>query len=132
MAKPVLILVVEDDELISVVLEEGFKDAGYDLTFSSDGAAAVSKLEADPAAISALVTDIHLGRGLDGWDVARRARELAPDLPVVYMTADGGSEWTSRGVPNSVLVLKPFAVGQIVTAVSTLLNDLATHRAGGA
>jgi DNA-binding response OmpR family regulator len=77
------------------------------------------------------VTDVHLGEGATGWAVAKRARELLPDLPVVYMTARGGPEWTSSGVPNSVLILKPFAVWQIVTAVSTLLNDVSTHRTAG-
>jgi DNA-binding response OmpR family regulator len=43
-------------------------------------------------------------------------------IPVVYMTGTHGEEWASKGVPNSVLLLKPFAPAQIVTAVSALLN----------
>lgn len=57
---------------------------------------------------------------------ARHARELHPDLPVVYITGGAGNEWTSLGVPGSVLVPKPFVATQIVTALSTLLN-----KAGG-
>jgi CheY-like chemotaxis protein len=68
-----------------------------------------------------LVTDIELGGRLTGWDVAQRARELKPDLPVIYMTGNSGDEWASRGVPNSVLITKPFAPAQIVTAVSQAL-----------
>jgi hypothetical protein len=38
-------------------------------------------------AIRALVTDIDLGGSSPtGWDVARRARELHPELPVVYLS----------------------------------------------
>ena len=71
----------------------------------------------------ALITDIRLASSpITGWDVARRARELQPDLPVVYITGDSGHHWNSEGVPNSVLVMKPFAVAQVVTAVSQLLN----------
>jgi hypothetical protein len=33
-----------------------------------------------------MITNISLGVGADGWDVARRARELTPELPVVYMS----------------------------------------------
>jgi len=43
-------------------------------------------------------------------------------IPIVYMSGASGHEWTSHGVPNSVLIAKPFAIGQIVTAVSQLLN----------
>ncbi|MFP5432629.1 hypothetical protein [Sphingobium algorifonticola] len=32
--------------------------------------------------------------------------------------------WTSHGVPNSVLIAKPFAIGQIVTVVPQLLNPV--------
>jgi hypothetical protein len=41
---------------------------------------------------------------------------------VVYITGDSAHEWTVHGVPNSVLVTKPFAAAQVVTAVSQLLT----------
>jgi CheY-like chemotaxis protein len=71
----------------------------------------------------ALVTDVNLGVGkLTGWDVARRAREVTQDLAIVYMTGDSAGEWASRGVPNSILLTKPFAPAQLITAVSQLMN----------
>jgi two-component system cell cycle response regulator CpdR len=54
--------------------------------------------------------------------VARRAREINPATPVIYMTGTHGEEWASKGVPNSILLAKPFAPAQIVTAISQLLN----------
>jgi hypothetical protein len=38
------------------------------------------------------------------------------------MTGLATDEWSSRGVPNSILLQKPFAPAQLVTAVSQLLN----------
>jgi len=71
----------------------------------------------------ALVTDINLGRDkLNGWDVARHAREIDPGFPVIYMSGDSAEDWASKGVPNSVMLSKPFAPAQLVTAVSQLLN----------
>jgi len=70
----------------------------------------------------ALVTDIKLGSSTTGWDVARHARELKPEMPVVYMTGSESNDWPSLGVPNSILVPKPFAPAQVITAVSQLLN----------
>lgn len=59
---------------------------------------------------------------MDGWEVAQRAREINPTFPIIYMTGAAADEWASRGVPNSILLTKPFAPAQLVTAISQLLN----------
>jgi hypothetical protein len=38
------------------------------------------------------------------------------------MTCASADQWTSQGVPNSILLHKPFAPAQLMTAVSQLLN----------
>lgn len=70
----------------------------------------------------ALVTDIHLKGTMDGWRVAKAAREIDPHFSVVYMTGAAAGLWASHGVPNSILPEKPFAPAQLVTAVSQLMN----------
>jgi DNA-binding response OmpR family regulator len=55
--------------------------------------------------------------------IARRARPIEPGFPVIYITAAHANEWHSQGVPNSVLLTKPFAPAQLVNAVSQLLNE---------
>ncbi|MDP8919398.1 MAG: response regulator, partial [Pseudomonadota bacterium] len=77
----------------------------------------------DTGRFSGVVTDIRLGAGPTGWDVARRARELAPGIPVIYVSGDSAHEWDSRGLPNSVMITKPFVTAQVLTAISTLLNQ---------
>jgi len=72
--------------------------------------------------LRALVTDVQLGPGPSGWEIAKRARELHPEIPVVYVTGTAAAEWSSKGVPNSLIIQKPFAAAQVVTAVSQLLN----------
>jgi CheY-like chemotaxis protein len=49
----------------------------------------------------ALVTDINLPGTMDGWEVARHAREIDPEFPIVYMTGASADEYGSQGVPNS-------------------------------
>lgn len=78
-------------------------------------------LQTEPSC-GALVTDIHLTGAINGWELARMAREIHALLPVVYMTGAAAEEWPSKGVPNSILLTKPFAPAQLVTAVSQLLN----------
>ena len=74
--------------------------------------------------------DINVPGRLDGWDVAKRARELRPDIPVIYMTGLAADDWASRGVPNSLLLQKPFALAQIVTAVAQMLNTESPNLTG--
>ena len=117
------VLVVEDEQLIHALLTETLTEGGFAVEIAADGEDAIRMLNAPDASYRALVTDVNLSPGkLTGWDVAKRARELQAEIPVVYMTGAGSHDWPSRGVPNSVLVPKPFAPAQIVTAVSQLLN----------
>jgi hypothetical protein len=49
-------------------------------------------------------------------------RHIDPAFPIVYITGAAADDWASEGVPNSILLKKPFAPAQLVTAVSQLLN----------
>ena len=123
MKTTVLVFVVEDDFLIRATLQDALEDGGYEVATASNGEDAVAMLEARAPDIRVLITDVNLSPGrLTGWDVAKRARELKPDLPVIYITGASGHDWPSKGVPNSILLGKPFAPAQAVTAVSQLLN----------
>jgi DNA-binding response OmpR family regulator len=118
-----VILVVEDDHLIRSVVEESLADGGFEIVTASSGENAVELLDASEGKYRALVTDINLGRDkIDGWDVAKHARELDPHFPVVYMSGKDAGDWASKGVPNSIMLAKPFAPAQLVTSVSQLLN----------
>jgi DNA-binding response OmpR family regulator len=118
----ILLLLVEDDAILRLDLEEGLTDAGFACLPVSDGSQAIEELTADPQRFRALLTDIRLGDGPTGWDIAQRGRELVPDMPVLYMSGDSSQEWTSKGVPGSVMVAKPYVMAQIFTAVSQLLT----------
>jgi hypothetical protein len=53
-----------------------------------------------------------------------------PEMPVVYATADSAHEWPAQGVPKSVVVQKPYASAQLVTAISALLTEADTNNTG--
>jgi DNA-binding response OmpR family regulator len=120
----VVILVVEDDQLIQSVVEEALAHGGFEVTVASCGEHAVQLLDAASAKFRALVTNIGLGQAkMDGWAVARHFRENKPDMPVVYMSGESADDWASQGVPNSIMLAKPFAPAQLVTAISQLPNS---------
>ena len=122
-----LILLIEDEVLIHELLATEFVEAGFEIVAADDGDRAIAELEKDANRFRAVITDIKLGEGPNGWDVARRARELLPDMPVIYITGDSTHEWASKGVPNSVVIAKPFTPTQVSTAVSTLITAADTR-----
>ncbi len=106
-------------------IEDALHEGGFTTKGQISGEAAIAWLESTPE-VRGLITDINLSAKATGWDVARRARELFPSLPVIYVTSVAEADWTAQGVPNSVLLSKPFAHAQITTAVSQLLNEADT------
>ncbi|QPC94841.1 response regulator [Mesorhizobium sp. INR15] len=117
------ILIVEDEALILFDVESALTDAGFDVVTAKTGEGALAQFDTDPGRFKELVTDIRLGEGQSGWDIARHVREAGPTMPVVYMSGDSAPAWHARGVPDSVMIQKPFVVAQITTALSTLLNN---------
>jgi CheY-like chemotaxis protein len=122
MADSLVIMVVEDDQTIQGLVEEALSDGGFEAAIAASGEEAVTLLRGNRNHYRALVADINLVGTMDGWEVAKQAREINPALPIVYMTGAAADEWTSHGVPNSVLLTKPFAPAQLVTALAQLLN----------
>ena len=123
------LLLVEDEPLIQLLLGEGLTDGGFDVTIASSGQTALEKLDAQAARFHAVVTDIKLGSGPSGWDVGRRARELVPAMPVVYMTGDSAADWSNFGVASSIVLLKPLGIAQVEAAVASLLSKAAQGQA---
>jgi Response regulator containing CheY-like receiver, AAA-type ATPase, and DNA-binding domains len=107
---------------IQAIVEEALIEAGFETAIAPSAEEAVTLLKGKIANYRALVTDINLKGMMDGWKVAKAAREINPEFPIVYMTGVAAGDWPSHGVPNSILLQKPFASAQLVTAVSQLLN----------
>ena len=126
-----VVLVIEDDHDIQSVLDEVLRDGGFEPAIAGSGEEAVTLLKAFGSNYRALVTDIRLMGRLDGWRVARAAREVDPAFPIVYITGTVPEEWPVHGVPDSVLLRKPFAPEQLVAALSQLI-DAPAQPAGSA
>ncbi len=98
---------------------------GFGCRNASSGEEAISLLNADSC--QALIVDIGFGHDhVKGWSVARRARAFDPSLPVIYITGGSTDEWAVHGVPSSILLTKPFALAQLLAALSQLLNKPVT------
>jgi DNA-binding response OmpR family regulator len=120
---PPNILVIEDDAGLQATIETALLDEGLQPAIAASGEEAITLLRSDRSGYRALVTDIKLLGRIDGWEVARTARQLNPTLPVVYITGAGAGRWKSQGVPSSVLLEKPFDPADLVAAILRLLRN---------
>ena len=121
MDEHIAVLVVDDDASIQNVLEETLTEGGFASKVASSGEMAIALLNAGRYRV--LIIDVAFGRDqIKGLAVAPRARAFDPAFPVIYITGGTPDEWSIQGVPNSVLLKKPFAPAQLLTAVSQLLN----------
>jgi len=121
LADQLVVLVAEDDQEIQIIVEDSLTEGGFEPAIAPSGEEAVTLLKGNKGSYRALVVDVNLRGRMDGWEVAKHAREIDPEFPVIYMTGAGADKWPSLGVPNSILLEKPFAPAQLVTAVSQLL-----------
>lgn len=115
------ILYVEDETLIQELAITALEEAGFVIEAVGAGQAAMAAIDARGADFRALLTDIDLGSGPSGWDVAKHARETFPDMPIVYVSGGSSNDWASLGVPGSVMLVKPYASAQLVVALSTAM-----------
>lgn len=116
-----ILLYVEDEAIVSMVVTLSLEDAGYVVQHVFDGSLAIAALEESDGLYQALVTDVRLPE-VSGWEIARRARELNPSVPVVYVTGDSVAQWSAEGVAGSIILEKPFEYSQLAGAITTLLR----------
>ena len=88
----VIVLLVDDDLLVQELIQSALEDGGFEVVCAASGQEAIAILGDSAAGVQALVTDVNLGPGDSGWDVARFGREMNAMLPVVFVTGDSGHE----------------------------------------
>jgi CheY-like chemotaxis protein len=113
-------LVVEDDPFIRSFLEDGLGEQGYCVVSARSSGEALNILGSGVHPVDVLVADIRLGDGLDGWEIARCAREIEPNLPILYVTGGSSAERGCEGVSHSRLIQKPFTLATLALALSSL------------
>lgn len=115
------VLVVEDDPTVLMFLEDGLDEQGYSVVSARSSGEALHILGTGIHRVDVLVADIRLGDGIDGWEIARCARESVPGLPIVYITGDSIQSFAGEGVADSVILQKPFTRIELSDAIRSLL-----------
>jgi CheY-like chemotaxis protein len=112
-----MVLVVEDEALVQLVAIDLLEDAGIPVWSASTGEEALDVLQRHCHEISVLFTDVNLGAGITGFEVARRARALCPQIRVIYATGAPQPNVQTERVTKSLFINKPYAVSHVLDAV---------------
>ena len=125
------ILLVEDESLIRLILAEKLTKAGFTVREAASGGQALAEITAGADRLSLLITDVHMPGDVDGTEVARQLRARRPDIPVIYTTGrpDALDELGSFG-GRDVLLTKPFAPSELISAARRLLGPAPDRAAG--
>ena len=110
------VLVVEDDPHVRMMLDELLHDQGLDVWLAPDDLTAYQVLSQEAQRFSVLLTDINLGAGSDGFDVARRARGLNAGIEVIFISGFPIDQrrYASEG---GVFLTKPLNLGVLAEMV---------------
>ena len=107
------ILVVDDESAILVSLGILFKNEGFEVATAQGGKAGLEALEQRPPDV--LLTDIRMP-GISGMDVLAAARQQAPEMPVILMTAQAELRTAIDAVNQGAFqyIQKPFETAALV------------------
>jgi len=114
------ILVVDDEPAIGSMVRRIVRVDGHQVSVAISAEQALEKLEHEP--FDVLLSDLGLGSGLDGWQLAAAVRTRWPEIRFLLATGTGGIDPTDarkRGVAG--VLTKPYSADDL----RRLLTDLA-------
>ncbi|MFN7025861.1 MAG: response regulator, partial [Pseudorhizobium sp.] len=118
------ILLVDDEPLVRMVAFEILEELGYEVIEAEDGHAALQVLEAN-ANIDLLLTDVGLPNGMNGRQLAEAARNILPDLKVLFITGYAEYALLNHGnlASGMQMMTKPFAGELLSQRVKEIIGD---------
>lgn len=118
----VKVLLVDDDPKFRRYMSEGLRASGHECDVASDGREAVHLLEqARGPGYDVVLLDVMLPEQ-SGWDVLVEARQLRPELPIVFVTARDAVDERVRGLRLGAddYVVKPFAFPELLARLEVV------------
>ncbi len=116
------ILLVEDDPMIRTLVSHSLEEKGYVVLQAEEGWEGIKVARQYKAKIDLLFTDVIMP-GLGGAELAVAAKELCPEIKVLFMSGYSRAQLDEEGVPSDAAVLeKPFMPDQVVAKVNQLLG----------
>ena len=122
------LLVVDDDSDVRSTTALLLRRMGYKVIEAGNADAALEVL-AENAAIQLLLSDVVMPR-ISGPELARKAQQMRPLLPVVFFSGYTDPETIAGAAPLTRLLRKPFRPADLVNMIETALAETEAAGAG--
>jgi CheY-like chemotaxis protein len=113
------VLFVEDEVLVSALMTEVLDEQGFAVHAVESADAALRYLQSG-AEVDVLFTDINMPGEIDGGTLAVEARNLRPELPIVYASGRYSPADLTPMVPRSMFLSKPYDPIEACTLINRL------------
>ena len=117
------ILVTEDDDGVRFYVMSALRELGYQVLEASDASAALEIIARSDTRVDLLLSDVVMP-GINGRELANRARELQPNIRVLFMTGYSQDTFVHQGRldPDIELIEKPFRSERLAARVRAMLD----------
>ena len=121
------ILIVEDEEDLTLIVADTLREHGYDVITAVDGIAGIGKFKSDGADI--VVADVMMPK-MDGFTMAKMIRKLSPTVPLLFLTAKSTIDDVEQGfeIGANDYLKKPFELRELIVRIKALLRRYGKNR----
>ena len=119
------VLIVEDEVLIRNLIGLALRRQGFRVMAAACGADGLNLFYENAATIDLLITDLSLPK-IRGTELAKRAREVRPDLPVIYASGSFRMEpfISDEYVTGAAYLAKPFTIEELIETVDSMMRPV--------
>lgn len=123
------VLIVDDEETPRTVTCRMVRALGYEARAAHDGREALRYIEQHPGEVRLLLADLVMPY-MDGGELAERARDLHPRLPIVLMSTkpEGDAADLLAGYPDLPFLEKPFTTETLYRVLTPMLGPSPSSR----
>lgn len=120
-ARSLRILVVDDETRLAALAAGMLRRDGHQATETGSGREALDRLRTEP--FDLVISDLSMGDGMNGWELAAATEQLVPGLPVVLATGWGAAidEEEARGRGVRAVLAKPFRISDLRDVVARVV-----------
>ena len=122
-----MVLIVEDEEVMSELLADNLKEENYLVEIAKDGKEGFDKWQKlEP---NLVVLDVMLAH-LNGFELCEQMRKLGNNAPVLFLSAKGKTQDRIKGlsVGGDDYLPKPFDLNEFLLRVKTCLSVKASRK----
>ena len=120
------ILIVDDEPGVRELAAAALSDMGYNVMSAEDGERALEVISNSEITIDLLFTDVVMPNGIDGFQLAKAAHEIRPNMPILFTTghAEVALKELKKDQHQKIKVLgKPYRLNDLSTMIASELRS---------